>query len=129
MLERLTDVPAGVEALRAVGTLSKDDYENVFEPLVEQARRDGHRLRVLCQLGPELERITPGAAWEDARLGLRILRLLDGCAIVSDIGWIRASTRLVAFWMPCPARVFGDYERQEALAWLCSLPGAAGDRN
>ncbi len=51
MLEKLTDVPAGVEALRAVGTVSKNDYETVFEPLVDQARRTGRRLRFLYQIG------------------------------------------------------------------------------
>ncbi|MDQ2707104.1 MAG: hypothetical protein M3Z25_05490 [Actinomycetota bacterium] len=69
-LEKLTNVPAGVEALRAVGTVSKDDYETVFEPLVDQGRRAGRRLRFLYQIGPEFEGFTPGAAWEDARLGL-----------------------------------------------------------
>ncbi|MDQ2707220.1 MAG: STAS/SEC14 domain-containing protein [Actinomycetota bacterium] len=126
MLEKLTDVPAGVDALRAVGTVSKHDYETVFKPLVDQARGVGRRLRLLYQVGPEFEGFTPGAAWEDARIGLSSLRLLDGCAVVSDIGWIRESTRLVGFWMPCPVRVFCNHERDEALAWLGGLPEGTG---
>ncbi|WP_438818742.1 STAS/SEC14 domain-containing protein [Streptomyces platensis] len=35
--------------------------------------------------------------------------------MVSDIGWIRESTRLMSFLMPCPVRVFGGRERKEAL--------------
>ncbi|MCE5289424.1 MAG: STAS/SEC14 domain-containing protein [Nocardiaceae bacterium] len=126
MLEKLTDVPTGVEAIRAVGTVSKHDYQTVFEPLVDQARREGRRLRFLYEIGTEFEGFTTGAAWEDARLGLRSLRLLDGCALVSDIEWVRQSVRLVEFWMPCPVRVFGNDERDEALAWLNSLPEGPG---
>ncbi|MGW0885479.1 STAS/SEC14 domain-containing protein [Streptomyces sp. NPDC002671] len=31
------------------------------------------------------------------------MRLFEGCAVVSDISWIRESTRLASFLMPCPA--------------------------
>lgn len=126
MLEKLTDVPVGIEAVRAVGTVSKDDYQQVLEPLVDQARNEGRRLRFMYQIGPDFEGFTAGAAWEDARLGLQSLRMFDGCAIVSDIGWIRESMRLFEFWMPCPIRVFANEERDQALAWLSSLPEGPG---
>jgi|GEM_PF-5201640 len=40
MLEKLSDVPAGVVGLRAVGRVSKKDYEDVLEPL-----RASHAIR------------------------------------------------------------------------------------
>jgi hypothetical protein len=110
MLEKLKDVPPGLEALKAVGKISKEDYEKVFEPLVDEARQKGRRIRLLCQIGPEFQGFTPGAAWEDVKVGLRALGLFDGCAIVTDIGWIRESTQLVGFLMPWPVRVFGNQE-------------------
>ena len=122
MLERLRDLPPGVEGLRAVGKVSKEDYEQTMLPLLDEYRSDGRRLRFLYELGPEFEGFTAGAAWEDARIGLHSLRLFDGCAIVSDIGWIRESTRLIAFVLPCPTRVFGDRERGAGVEWLKSLP-------
>jgi hypothetical protein len=48
--------------------------------------RIGASVRLLYQFGPCFERITLGALWADTRLGLGYLRLLDGCAVVSDIG-------------------------------------------
>jgi SpoIIAA-like len=125
MLQRLTDLPRGVEGLRAVGKLSKDDYEQVMEPLLDEARREGRRLRFLYQFGPEFEGFTAGAAWEDARIGLHSLRLFDGCAIVSDVGWIRESARLAGFLLPCPVRVFENRERSAAAQWLAGLPEGA----
>ncbi|MFG2859225.1 STAS/SEC14 domain-containing protein [Streptomyces sioyaensis] len=126
MLERLKDAPAGVDVVQASGTVSKNDYERVIEPLVDDARSEGRRIRLLFEMGPEFRSFTPGAAWEDLKTGLSSLRLFEGCAIVSDIGWVRESTRLTSFLMPCPVRVFGNQERAEALRWVSSLPEGPG---
>jgi hypothetical protein len=64
--------------------------------------------------------------WEDARLGLRYLRLFDACAIVGDVGWVRESSRLMAGFMPCPVRTFTNAERSQAVAWLEGLPQERG---
>ena len=34
MLEKLKDAPPGIDALKAVGTVSKEDYETVVEPII-----------------------------------------------------------------------------------------------
>lgn len=126
MLQHCVDTPKGVQALDAVGVVTKRDYEDVVVPLVDQAWRAGARLRLLYQCGPRFRWLTPGALWADARLGTRYLRLLDGCAVVSDTGWIRHSTRGISTWMPCPVRVFGNDDHGAALTWLDSLPERNG---
>jgi SpoIIAA-like len=127
MIERLRDLPAGVDGLRAMGKVTKEDYDTVLLPLLEEARAQGRCIRLLYHLGPEFEGFTAGGAWEDARLGLRYLRLFERCAMVSDVGWVREASRLAAFMMPCPVKVFGNQQWQEALAWISSpaTPGAA----
>jgi hypothetical protein len=122
MLEKLNDLPRGIDGLKAVGKITREDYEKVVEPILDDARREGRRVRFLYQLGAEFEGFTPGAAWEDAKIGLRSLRLFDGCAIVSDVGWIRESARFFAFMMPCPVRVFENHARGKAIEWLDTLP-------
>ncbi|MCA9691114.1 MAG: STAS/SEC14 domain-containing protein [Nannocystaceae bacterium] len=122
MLERINDLSPGVIGLRAVGKVSKEDYEQVLEPILDDARREGRRIRFLYQFGPEFEGFTASGAWEDARVGLGAMRQFDGCAIVSDISWIRESTRFFGAMMPCPMRVFGDGELARAVDWLQSLP-------
>jgi len=125
VLKELAGMPAGIRALEAVGTVTAEDYKRVFAPLVDQARRTGSRMRLLYQFGPRFERITPGALWADTRLGLGYLQVLDGCAVVTDIGWIRTPTRGIGAWMPCPVWVYGNEERDDAVAWLTSLPDGA----
>jgi hypothetical protein len=51
------------------------------------------------------------------------MRNLEGCAVVSDLEWVRASTRFAAFFLPGHVRVFDADERDEALRWLEGLPG------
>jgi hypothetical protein len=82
-------------------------------------------MRLLYQFGPNFKRIAPGALWADTRLGLGYLRLLDGCAVVSDIAWVRKPTHGIGAWMPCPVRVYHNDERDDAVAWLSSLPERA----
>ena len=122
MIEVLTDVPPEIVAVRASGTLTREEYDAVVVPLLEQARRDGRRLRCLCEVGADYRGLTPGAAWEDVTLGLRALRLFDGVAVVTDIGWIREVSRLAGFLMPCPVAVFDERDRTAAAAWLAVLP-------
>ncbi len=105
--------------------VSKDDYERVFVPILEDARRDGRRLRLLYELGPAFEGLTPGGAWEDAKVALRFLRIFDGCAVVTDRAWIQDAVHLAAFVMPCPVRVFANRDRDAAASWLRSLPELA----
>ena len=119
------NLPAGIDGVRAIGKISKEDYEQVFVPLLDDARREGRHIRFLYQLGPEFEGFTPGAAWEDAKIGLHFLRLFDGCALVTDLAWIRELTGLAGFFMPCPVSVFSNTEFAGAVDWLRSLPEGA----
>jgi hypothetical protein len=126
MLERLTTLPSGIDGVTAVGKVSQQDYQQVLQPLIDEARRANRRVRLLYQFGPEFQGFTAGGAWEDASLGVRSLRLIEGFAIVTDVSWIRDSSKLLAFFMPGPVRHFGNAQFAEAVAWLETLPQVAG---
>lgn len=120
MLERIDNLPEHVWGLRAKGKVSKDDYDRVMLPLLEEARGQGKRIRFVYQLGPDFTGFTPGAAWEDFRIGLQYLRLFERCAVVTDIDWVRVATRGAAPLMTCPVKVFGNDGFQQAVDWLAS---------
>jgi hypothetical protein len=126
MLQQLSNVPEGIVAIEAVGKLTREDYKGVIEPLIEEARRGNRRIRFLSQIGQDFEGFTPGAAWEDLKLGLGSLRSLAACAVVTDREWIRDSTRIASFFLPCPVRVFASQDRDMAIEWLSSLPSEVG---
>jgi hypothetical protein len=121
MLQRLTDLPPGIDGVKASGKVSKHDYDEVMEPLINAARCEGRRLRLLYEIGPDFHGFTGGAAWEDAKLGLSNLRLFEGVAVVTNVGWIIQSTRLATFVMPCPVKTFDLTDRGAAIQWLGTL--------
>jgi hypothetical protein len=45
MLERLNDLPHGLDGLNAIGRVSREDYERVFEPAIESARGESFEPR------------------------------------------------------------------------------------
>jgi hypothetical protein len=121
VIERMTDVPPEIDAVRAGGVLTRDQYDGVVLPLLEDAERTGRRLRVLCQLDDDYAGITPAALWEDLRLGARAVGHFAAFAVVTDIGWMRTACRLAAYAVPYPLRVFGTEDRGDAVAWLLAL--------
>lgn len=125
MIEKLKDLPHGIDGIRTIGKISMEDYEQVFVPLLDQARREGRRVRFLYQFGTEFEGFTAGAAWEDAKIGLQSMRLFDGCAVVTDLIWMREFMLMAGFLMPYPVRVFSNEDYTEAIGWLRSLPEGA----
>jgi len=122
LLLHLSELPDGVQGLEALGTVTSDDYAQIFAPLVDRVQGADQRLRLLYLFGPGFTRLTPGALWADSKLGARYLPLLDGCALVTDIDWIRGPGLSIAAWMPCPMRVYAYEHRDEAVAWLSAIP-------
>ncbi|GAA1396551.1 hypothetical protein GCM10009613_47940 [Pseudonocardia kongjuensis] len=126
MIETLDGLPDGVDGFRPVGRISVADYEQVVVPVLDRADAERRRLRLLCVVDPAFTGLEPDALWEDLRVGLRAMPMMDGCAVVSDIGWIRDAVRIAAFLIPYPVRLFGAAEQAAAADWLRELPGGSG---
>jgi len=105
VIEKILDLPPGIDGLRSTGKLTLEDYTQVVVPLVAGAVLDDRRLRCLVEI-PDFAGISPDAAFEDLSLGVRVLRAFDGCAVVTDLEWLADTTRVAAFLMPYPVRVF-----------------------
>jgi hypothetical protein len=120
VLELLDNLPNGVTGVRATGTVTTDDYERVFNPLMEAAHREGRRVRLLYEVPAEFKGFTAGAGLEDMRMGMKYLRLFERCAVVTDVGWLREATRLFGAMMPCPVKVFPNAERAQAIDWVAA---------
>ncbi|MCD2195261.1 STAS/SEC14 domain-containing protein [Actinomycetospora endophytica] len=123
MIERDLDVPDGVDAVRAVGVVTPQDYHDVVAPMLAAAIREHRGLRILCTVDEAFTGVTPAAMWDDVRLGFGAMRHLAGYATVTDLPWVREMTRFSGFFLPGHVRVFGMAERAEALRWLTELPG------
>ena len=119
MLSLIPDLPPGVVGVEAHGEVSADDYEQVLVPAVEAAHAaaPGGKVRILYVFEGKPD-LSTGAAWQDARLGLRHVRDWERIAVVSDADWLRRAIHGLAWMIPGDVRVFGTTELDAARSWV-----------
>ena len=120
MVERMSDMPAGVIGLRGSGKLTKEDYTEILEPALKEAMDSGEA-RVVFLL-TDFEGLEPSAAWEDLKTGLGV-ELANSekwkrLALVTDVEWVAKAMRAFAWAMPGEVRVYDElHQLDEAKAW------------
>jgi hypothetical protein len=122
MIEVMIDLPDQVLGLRASGEVTADDYRSVLLPALEEKLRRHKRVRLLYLLGDAFEGYTRGAAWEDAKIGMKHLTAFDRVAVVTDVDWVESMVRGLGFVFPGEVRVFDDDELDEARRWVSEPP-------
>lgn len=118
MIELLPNLPDYIVGISASGQVNATDYETIFIPAIDAALKKHDRIRVLYELGPQFTGFTSGAMWDDMKIGVAHLRAWEKIAVVTDHNWIANATRMFAFVMPCPVKVFSNSELAEAEAWI-----------
>lgn len=120
MLEPIPDLADNIVGFSAKGRVSAEDYETILMPAIEAQVKTHGKVRLLYQLGPEFESYTPGAMWDDARLGFAHWSAWEKVAVVSDLEWIRTAIRFFAFVLPGEVKVFPNEEFAAAKEWVQS---------
>jgi SpoIIAA-like len=119
MIEVLSDFPDGVVAMRCAGHITRQDYEQVVIPTLEAALHQHQKLRMYCQVD-SLSGMSPGAMWDDVKVGLPALTHWERVAVVNDIDWVGKATRLFAVLMPFEVRLFTHNDAEKAREWIAA---------
>lgn len=114
----ITELPSNVVGLVASGHVTAEDYESVAIPAVETALKAHGRIRMLYQVPADFDGFAPGAVWDDVKMGMGHFTAWERIAVVSDVDWIRGSTRFFGFLMPCPVKLFANAQMDEATRWI-----------
>jgi hypothetical protein len=117
MIEVLPGFPDGVMAIRCASQITRQDYEHVVIPMLEAALQQHLKLRMYCQVD-SFSGMSPGALWDDVKVGVEHLTRWERVAVVTDIDWIGKATKLSAFLMPYEARVFPLADAEQAREWI-----------
>ena len=118
MIERIPDLPDNVVGIIVSGQVTANDYENVVIPAIESTKERHGSVRILYQLGPAFTGFTPGAMWDDLKLGIAHLKAWEKIAVVTDVDWAGDATRILGFAMPCPVKVFSTNDFGQAARWV-----------
>ena len=123
MIELIHDVPDRVLGIKASGQVTSDDYQQVLIPALEDKLRTLRKVRLLYVVGEDFQGYSGGAAWEDAKVGMKHLSDFDRVAIVTDVDWIENMAKAFGFAMPGEVRVFDGDDLDDAREWI-SEPAA-----
>lgn len=111
-------VPDNMVAFMASGEVTKDDFQNVVEPAVQQAVKATGELNYLMVIDTSLKNFTAGAWWQDALLGLKRLTKWHRAAIVTDSAAINTFTNIFSVIVPGEFKGFKPSELDRAIAWV-----------
>ena len=117
MFEVIDGLPDGVIGVEATGEITADDYRNVLDPLITEARKSG-KIRLLYVAGPEMDGYSGGAAWQDTKVGFQHFTSFERVAVVTDRDRLENAVKAVGWLMPGDIKVFDDDERTDAVTWL-----------
>ena len=114
--EGVTD--AGILEFTLGGKVRGRDYEEVLVPAIEAALERHPRLRMLAVFDESFEGYDLGAAWDDAKLGIRHWNVWERIAVATDTRWLRDTVGAAGFLVSCPIRTFDLDEVDDARRWL-----------
>jgi hypothetical protein len=118
VLRLLSEMPRNVVGVEAVGHVEAADYRDVLEPAVTSAIEQGEKVRLLYILGPEFDGFSPGAGWEDTKIGIGHWNSWERIAVVTDHDWISHGVKALAWMLPGQVRVFSTDSQNDATAWV-----------
>jgi len=121
MIKKLEDLPDGVIGFEVDGKIAAEDYRDVVIPAVEEAARAGD-VRFVIVI-PEFHGMSPGALWQDLKVGVEHFRAWKRIALITDIHWMQQMTSLFGWMTPGEVKTFAMEDRDKAVAWAAGSNG------
>lgn len=115
---QVLDAPENVVAFRALGEVTKDDYQNIMAPAVEKLVERINEINFLFLIDTELENFTAAAWMQDAMIGLKNLGKWNRAAIVTDSEKAITFTNGFSYIVPGEFRGYKKEAYQEAMNWV-----------
>ena len=114
MIKLIQGLPDNVLGIVATGKMTRRDCAEVLVPALEKAGEWHHRLRLYYEVRSRF----PGAAWDEMQLGVAQSPIWERIALVSDVGWLKHTVRMLQLVIPGDIRVFATDQTPDALAWI-----------
>ena len=120
MLQLLTDVPPHVVGVRAVGQVTKDDYEQTLVPALEKVSKQFGELNFIMVFETDLSNFTYGAWMQDAKISFKHFAKWNKIAIVIDKAMIQKLSYVFNYISPAESKGFSSEELESAKAWVAT---------
>ena len=114
------DLPMNVIGFRAIGKVTKEDYENILMPAVDAQAKKFNKINFLLLLDTDVSNYTFGAWVDDALVGLKHLTHWHKVAIVSHSDTIKKITNIFGHLVPGIYKGFQTSALEEAKIWVAA---------
>ncbi|MGI4992292.1 STAS/SEC14 domain-containing protein [Halobacteriovorax sp. GFR7] len=118
MLKVMKGLQKGIVGIEGSGRITKEDYINVLEPILDEAIKKEEKVGILFYLNETYEGYTPGAVFEDTAMGLKYFNVMKRCAVVTDSALITGAVKLFAPIIPIDFKSYTIDELDDAKDWL-----------
>ncbi len=120
MIEAIGGFPENVVALAAKDRVTRQDYESVLIPAVNDGLKRHGKIRLYYEFGPQYSGFDADAALQDFKVGVEHWKDWERVAVVTDVEWIKQATRVFGFLLPGRIRVLTLQEAAEAREWVAA---------
>ncbi len=117
-ISEIKGLPRDVVGIDIRGLITSQDYSETLIPLIAQREKEHDKLKMICVLGDYFDGYSPGAMWDDLRLGLSHMTTFSKLALVTDAEWVKNGAKFFGMLMPTQVMVFDLTEIDDAKAWI-----------
>ncbi len=114
----MTGLPENIVGFKAKDNVTKEDFDNVVFPAVDELIKRTGELNYMMVLDTDISNFTIGAWWKDAVLGLKNLSKFHHVAIVSESKAINKFTDMFSVLVPGEYKGYTHAEMDQAISWV-----------
>lgn len=118
MIQQINGLAGDVAAFRVSGEVTKEDYDSIILPTVENITSKFNHLNFLLVLNTDLKNYTWGAWMDDALVTLKNLAKFKRVALVTDSEMVKKVTSFGAHFIPGEYRTYKLAEEASAVNWV-----------
>jgi hypothetical protein len=118
MLQFINDLPDDVVGIHAIGEVTKEDFDKVLIPRIDDLAKRQGEIKYLLVLETDVSNFTLAAWWKDLVMGLKHFTEWKRIAVVSDQKGVEWFTDVFKYFIPGNSKGFALNELDEAVAWI-----------
>jgi hypothetical protein len=118
MLQFINDLPDYVVGIHAIGEVTKEDYERVLLPRIDDLVKRQGEINYLLVLETDVKNFSAGSWLEDLKLGLKNFTKWNKIAVVTDQKSVEWFSDIFRFFIPGKSKGFRLIELDKAIRWI-----------
>ena len=118
MLQFINDLPDDVVGIHAIGEVTKEDFDKVLIPKIDDLSKRQGEIKYLLVLETDVSNFTLAAWWKDLVMGLKHFTEWKRIAVVSDQKGVEWFTDAFKYFIPGNSKGFALNELEEAVEWI-----------